>query len=283
MRLTRVRRSAAASRSLRAFAAGATALAVGLSIGGTAAAAPSPAQAPAGVDQHALESLGAFAPAIIGSAATPGADGKVNAGLLRQARTMSATPGLPPAVAAMWNKVIDFLGAPGERQVSEMLRSEAAKKKNDLEIPNGPNKPRIQEFLYPTFGFGCMPGNGTPTGGNSMGRALVTAGKQESPWPGPRVGQAGYVYTSLGTGPAVNNPSRPLWVSWINIDNGRTGQMQLKRNPKINVKDGPGTFTGIASTGRGRVLSTIYGDVTTKTDKRVFACSIVPTIGIAIV
>ena len=72
-------------------------------------------------------------------------------------------------------------------------------------------------------------------------------------------------------------------MSWINIDNGRTGQLQLKRNPLINATDGPGTFTGIASTGKGRVISTIYGDVTTKTKGKVLSCTIIPTIGLAII
>ena len=41
-----------------------------------------------------------------------------------------------------------------------------------------------------------------------MGKALVTAGPQAAPAPGPKRGEAGYVYTSLGTGPAINNPNR---------------------------------------------------------------------------
>nr|WP_312870569.1 hypothetical protein [Gordonia asplenii] len=283
MRLTRVRNSTPARLGRRVIAAGAIAAAASLTVSGVATAAPAPSTPK--VNEHALKSLGAFAPAIIGSAATPDANGKINAGLLSEARTLSSTPGLPVEVKAMWDKVIDFLGAPGERQVTEMLRSEAAAKAGDPTIPKGPNKPRIQEFLYPTLGFGCMAGNGSSTGGNSMGRALVTAGPQQAPAPGPKLGQAGYVYTSLGTGPALNNAGNPLQVSWVNIDNGRTGQFALKRNPKINATDGPGTFTGIATTGRGRVISTIYGSVTTRntTTNRPTTCSIIPTVGIAIV
>lgn len=256
-------------------ATAAVAAAFSLVLPAAAHAAPAP-QTPK-VDQRVLDSLGAFAPAIIGSVATPGPDGKINAGLLQQAKTMAATPGLPPQVTAIWQSVIDFLGEPGQRAVARELRA-AERKPGDPEIPQGPNKPRIQEFLYPTLGFGCM-----GPGGNSLGRALVTAGPQQAPAPGPRRGEAGYVYTSLGTGPAITNPARKLWVSWLNIDTGRTGQTQLKRNPKINVKEGPGTFTAIARTGKGRVISTIYGDVTTKTKGRVISCGIVPTIGLAIV
>ncbi|MEE4024847.1 hypothetical protein V1Y59_17310 [Gordonia sp. PKS22-38] len=246
-----------------------------------AVADAAPAAAHPKVDQRVLDSLGAFAPAIIGAVATKGPDGKISPQLLDQARTLSAAPGLPPEVKKIWDEVIDFLGEPGRVAVERRLAAE--REPGEPEIPQGPNAPRIQEFLYPTLGFGCMEGNGSPDGGNSLGRALVTAGPQDAPAPGPKRGEAGYVYTSLGTGPAINNPNRKLWVSWLNIDNGRTGQNQLKRNPKINVEDGPGTFTTIAKTGRGRVVSTIYGDVTTRSDGRVNSCTIVPTIGLAIV
>ncbi|MDL9935691.1 hypothetical protein QSJ18_02935 [Gordonia sp. ABSL1-1] len=238
------------------------------------AAQAAPAPAAPRVDQQVLDSLGAFAPAIIGSVITPGPDGKVNATLLKQASTLAATPGLPPEVSAIWKSVVSFLSEPGRREM--VSRTEVAERKpGDPEIPKGPNAPKIQEFLYPTIGFNCKPD------GNSLGRALVTAGPQKAPAPGPKRGEAGYVYTSLGTGPAVDRPGHQLTVTWINIDNGRTGQTLLKRNPKINVKEGPGTFTGIAKTGKGRVISTIYGEVTTKTKGRVMSCGIVPTIGLA--
>ncbi|GAA1480865.1 hypothetical protein GCM10009624_13050 [Gordonia sinesedis] len=276
-------RPASGRRTLRhAVAATSIAVAASLALPAVATAAPqqiAPTQGAPKVDQRTLDSLGAFAPAIIGSVTTPGPDGKVNADLLTQARTLAKAPGLPPEVSKIWDRVIDFLGEPGRREMLAQQRAEQkAAKPGEPEIPQGPNAPKIQEFLYPTLGFGCMPPNG-----NSLGRALVTAGPQDAPAPGPRRGQAGYVYTSLGTGPAVNNPGRKLWVSWLNIDNGRTGQLQLKRNAKINAQDGPGTFTGIARTGKGRVVSTIYGDVTTKTKGRVVACTIAPTIGLAII
>lgn len=273
----RPRSAAFANRTSRRVVASVTlslAVATGVAMATpTAIAAPQVPPTPK-VDQRTLDSMGAFAPAIIGSVATPGPDGKVNAQLLGQARSLAAAPGVPPEVSSIWDSVVDFLGEPGHR---ELLRREqvAERKPGDPEIPQGPNAPKIQEFLYPTLGFGCTPS------GNSLGRALATAGPQAAPAPGPKRGEAGYVYTSLGTGPAINNPGRKLWVSWLNIDNGRTGQLPLKRNPLINVKDGPGTFTGIARTGKGRVISTIYGDVTTKSKGRVITCTIAPTIGIA--
>ncbi|MGC4933001.1 hypothetical protein ACLQ3C_04895 [Gordonia sp. DT30] len=280
------------SRSRRLIAASAVALATSLAIPAIASAAPSTATPAAPTqqspdqqitrqqppDQRTLDSLGAFAPAIIGAVTTPGPDGRINADLLHQAQTLADNPQLPPQIKDIWRQITDFLGEPGRQQLAAAQAPTRVAKPGDPVIPQGPHAPRIQQFLYPTLGFGCMPGNG-----NSLGRALVTAGPQAAPAPGPKVGEAGYVYTSLGTGPAVDNPARKLWVSWLNIDNGRTGQQPLTRNARINAQDGPGTFTGIARTGKGRIISTIYGDLTTKTKGKVMTCTIAPTIGTAII
>ncbi|ATD71683.1 MULTISPECIES: Rv1157c family protein [Gordonia] len=252
------------------LSASALVVAAGLALPAVAQAAPAPK-----VDQRVLDSLGAFAPAIIGSVATPGPDGKVNAQLLQQAESFANTPGMPAEVTKIWRSVADFLGEPGRKAAARELAAET--KPGDPDIPKGPNAPKIQEFLYPTFGLGCIPGGG------SLGRALVTAGPQEAPAPGPKRGEGGYVYTALGTGPAIDNKAQPLIASWLNVDTGRTGTTTLKRNPKINVKDGPGTFTGIARTGKGRVISAIHGNVTTKTKGQVVSCTIVPVIGLAII
>ncbi|MFW0792553.1 hypothetical protein AAFP30_01950 [Gordonia sp. CPCC 205515] len=261
------------------------AAAASLSLPATAHATPSlaPEIGKMKVDQRTLDSLGAFAPAIIGAVTTKGADGKINPQLIQQAKALAAAPGLPPQVSDTWNKIIAFLGEPGRQ---DMLRQQKAaeRKPGEPEIPQGPNAPKIQEFLYPTLGLGCIaPSAANQPYGNSLGRALVTAGPQAAPAPGPKKGEAGYVYTSLGTGPAFNSRAHPLWVSWINIDTGKSGQFALKRNPKINAVDGPGTFTGIAKTGKGRVVSTIYGNVTTVQKRKVISCGIVPVIGLAIV
>ncbi|MBD1318422.1 hypothetical protein [Gordonia hankookensis] len=262
-----------------AVAAMSVAAATSLAMPAVAQAAPK-APAPK-VDQRTLDSMSAFAPAIIGAVTTKGPDGKINPQLISQAKALAATPGLPPRAKDIWQDVIDFLGEPGRAALIRQHKA-AEHKPGDPEIPQGPGAPKIQEFLYPTIGIGCMP-NASLTSGNSLGRALMTAGPQQAPAPGPKKGQAGYVYTSLGTGPAINSSARKLWVTWLNIDTGRSGQVQLKRNPKINATDGPGTFTGIAPTGKGRIVSTIYGDVTTKTKGKVISCGIVPTIGIGIV
>lgn len=249
---------------------------------------PSAENAPE-VNPLILESLGAFAPALIGSIATRDDKGEVNHKLLDDARAMADNPALPADVKATWISLIDFLGEPGATEAARIgaiddavaaatAKTPAADKREAVEIPRGPGAPRIQQFLYPTIGLGCMPG-----GGNSVGMALVTAGPQKAPAPGPKRGQAGYVYTALGTGPALKNTAQSLWVEWINLDNGRRGKTRLQPNPKINATEGPGTFTAIANTGRGRIVSTIYGNVTTKSKGKRTTCGIAPTIGTAII
>ncbi len=243
---------------------------------------PVPDKAP-NVDPAVLNSLGAFAPALIGSVATRDDNGQVNENLLGQARALADNPALPAQAASTWRQLIDFLGEPGKAQAVAAgavpaAKTDAAKKKSDApDIPTGPKKPRIQQFLYPTIGLGCMAG-----GGNSVGMALATAGPQAAPAPGPKRGQAGFVYTSLGTGPAKSS-ARRLYVTWLNLETGRSGRTALKPNPKINATKGPGTFTAIANTGRGRIVSTIYGDVTTTQKGRTISCTIAPTVGTAII
>ncbi|GEE03753.1 hypothetical protein nbrc107696_41990 [Gordonia spumicola] len=235
------------------------------------------------VDPATLSSLGAFAPALIGSIATRDDDGKVNEGLLAQAQSLADNPSLPPQAGQVWRSLIDFLGEPGKAKAVAagavpVAENDVAKKKSDSpNIPTGPRKPRIQQFLYPTIGLGCMAG-----GGNSVGMALTTAGPQAAPAPGPKRGQAGFVYTSLGTGPAKRG-ARGLVVTWLNLENGRTGRTVLTANPKINATKGPGTFTGIANTGRGRIVATVSGTVSTVQKGRTVTCGIAPTIGTAII
>lgn len=254
-------RSLAAGLAVVAIAAG-----VGLSAP-TAAADPAdlpiPATAPQ-VDQKVLSAFGNFIPAIIGSVATPDTHGQMNTDLLAQAKSLAAaTSAAAPQATPLWNQLIGF------------LTNKTPAAGTGPSIPQGPHKPVIQQFLYPTIGVGCLPG------GNSVGMALATAGPQEAPAPGPKVGQAGFVYTSLGTGPALRNNAAPLTINWLNIDNGRTGSQPLLPNPKINATSGPGTFTAIANTGKGRVLAAIYGNVTTNTKGHPIGCTIVPTVGLA--
>ena len=105
----------------------ATAIAAATSLTVPAAHA-APASAPAvKLDKRVLDSMGVFAPAIIGAITTPGPNGKVNAGLIKQARSLSATPGLPADAAKMWNKVMDFVGEPGAKSLVAEQKAAADK------------------------------------------------------------------------------------------------------------------------------------------------------------
>ena len=293
MRIARTRRTLVAAVSLAAAVAIAAPAAHAEPVGQQAPQSqstedlgiPKDAKDAPEVDQQVLDALGAFAPALIGSAATRDQNGNVNTKLLADARGMADNPLLPAEASATFRSLIDFLAAPDAAAATKVkaadetpARNNASKKNDAVEIPKGPNAPKIQQFLYPTAGFGCTPG-----GLFHVGMALVTAGPQEAPAPGPKRGQAGFVFTAMGTGPAVNNKNAPLLASWINLDTGKQGVTTLKRNDKINVEEGPGTFTGIAKTGKGRIVTTIHGTVTTKNGGKYTACGIAPTIGTAII
>lgn len=197
-------------------------------------------------------------PALLASMNT---DAKVAASpeLIADARANLQKKNVPPLVRKTGNSMLDFLY------------------KRD---PHGGLFPhynnRVQSFLTPAVGKGCVAG-----AGNQVGVALAAAGPQKSPAPGPGIGQTGFVYTALGTGPAVFDPSHPLYLKWNNLESHRSGRVIMKPNHLINAKKGPGTFTSIVNTGTGRVVATIEGTVTTRTGKHGhLACNISPTMGL---
>ncbi|MBO0866755.1 MAG: hypothetical protein J2P16_16975, partial [Mycobacterium sp.] len=115
-------------------------------------------------------------------------------------------------------------------------------------------------------------------GGNSIATALSVAGPAKIPTPGPKAGQTAYVFTAVGTPGPADVQKLPLNVTWVNLTTGKSGSATLKPQPDINA-DGPATLTAIADTGSGSILSTIFGQVTTK-DKQ---CQFMPTIGSTVV
>ncbi|MDN5759087.1 MAG: hypothetical protein L0H59_11230, partial [Tomitella sp.] len=186
-----------------------------------------------------LGAVQALFPAVIGTLAQPAA-GTPNNELLAQAKQMLEGSPLPDDIKEKLNTAITFLdGSEG----------------GGPDIPQGEGEPVIQQFLFPTVGQGCIGGDQ-----DSVGMALMTAGPQDSPAPGPVEGQAGFVFTALGTSGAQPDPAEQLMVSWINVDNGRQGTQPLTNESGIN-QDGPTTLTTIADTGPGRVVATIYGNV----------------------
>ncbi len=230
----------------------------------TAVAAPAPAPAatpnavpmvPEGVP---VDALAALAPAIVGSIAGPAdiAAGPQSA-ILDQARRLLATLGLPPQIKSTLERIITFLDGSGG---------------GGPELPQ--EGPVIAQFLYPTIGKGCI----GPTA-DSVGTALAVAGPAQLPPPGPKAGQAGFVFTALGTKSPTPEQNPPMSVQWMNLDTRQSGILPLTDEAKINP-GGPATLSAIADTGAGRIVAVISGSLTTQAaDAEPRTCAFLPTLG----
>jgi hypothetical protein len=211
-----------------------------------------------------VDVLAALAPAIVGAIAGP-ADiaatrpiaGGPQAALLDQARKLLATLNLPPQIKSTLEKIITFLDGSGG---------------GGPEIP--PGGPAIAQFLYPTIGKGCI-----GPGADSIGTALAVPGPAQLPPPGPTPGQAGFVFTALGTKSPTPVQNPPMTVQWMNLDTRKSGIQPLTDEAKINP-DGPATLSAIADTGFGRIVAVVSGSLTTKADDAApRTCSFLPTLG----
>lgn len=220
-----------------------------------------------GVDANRdeIEALASLAPAIIGAAAGPAdvadaADGKND--LLAQAKELLANSELPDSIKSTLERVITFLDGSGG---------------GGPDLP-APDSIVISQFLYPTLGEDCI-GDGQ----DSVGTALAVAGPAQLPPPGPAAGQAGFVFTALGTEPAAAEQERPLTLSWVNVSNGRTGTQELRNEANINP-DGPTTLSAIADTGSGHVVAVVSGGITTQAEgEDARSCTFLPTVGLVAV
>ncbi len=137
----------------------------------------------------------------------------------------------------------------------------------------GPDAPPTQDFMYPSIGSNCL-----ADGSNSIATALSVAGPAKIPAPGPGPGQTAYVFTAVGTPGPAEVQKLPLNVTWVNLTTGKSGTVTLKPRTDINA-DGPTTLTAIVDTGSGSIMSTIFGQVTTKEKQ----CQFLPTIGSTVV
>jgi hypothetical protein len=137
----------------------------------------------------------------------------------------------------------------------------------------GPDAPPTQDFMYPSIGTNCL-----ADGSSSIATALSVAGPAKIPLPGPGPGQTAYVFTAVGTPGPAEVQKLPLNVTWVNLTTGKSGSVTLKPRTDINPS-GPTTLTAIADTGSGSIMSTIFGQVTTKEKQ----CQFMPTIGSTVV
>jgi hypothetical protein len=212
-------------------------------------AAPSPAPAPAA----------APAPAPAPSAAPPAAPAPAAAAAASPAAAPSAAPTPAPAPSA----------APPATPAPAATPPGAPAAAPGF----GPDAPPTQDFMYPSIGTNCL-GDGT----NSIATALSVAGPAKIPTPGPGPGQTAYVFTAVGTPGPAEVQKLPLNVTWVNLTTGKSGSATLKPRSDINP-DGPTTLSVIADTGSGSIMSTIFGQVTTKERQ----CQFMPTIGSTVV
>jgi hypothetical protein len=136
-----------------------------------------------------------------------------------------------------------------------------------------PDAPPTQDFMYPSISSNCG-----ADGGSVMAPVLSVAGPAKIPAPGPAAGQTAYVFTAIGTSGPADVQKLPLNVTWVNLTTGKSGSATLKPQPDINPQ-GPTTLTATADTGSGSIMSTIFGQVSTK-DKQ---CQFMPTIGSTVV
>ncbi|ORV47262.1 hypothetical protein AWC02_09050 [Mycolicibacter engbaekii] len=137
----------------------------------------------------------------------------------------------------------------------------------------GPDAPPTQDFMYPSLGQNC-----SADGGNVIATALSVAGPATIPTPGPRAGQTAYVFTAVGTPGPAETQKLPLNVTWVNLTTGKSGSATLQPRSDINP-EGPTTLTAIVDTGSGSIMSTIFGQVSTKDHQ----CNFLPTIGSTVV
>ncbi|WP_233608025.1 Rv1157c family protein [Nocardia stercoris] len=260
--------------SALALSAGAVVSTAVVTVATPVVAAPAQAPAPAhpgnsplvpeGVPVDALASL---APAIIGAAVSHPADiadaGPVASpgqqSILDQAENLLKTMNLPPQIKQTLQAIIDFLtGANG----------------GGPDIPK--DGPVIAQFLYPSIGKGCIGGTS-----DSVGTALAVPGPADLPPPGPTAGQAGFVFTALGTKGLTPTQNPPMTVQWFNLATRQGGTTLLTDAAHINP-DGPGTLSAIADTGSGPVIAVVSGSLTTQADDQSapVTCSFLPTIGL---
>jgi len=222
------------------------------------AAGPAPVAAPAATPPVSAPAPGTVVPAAApGAAPAPAPAAAPPAPVATPPAPAPAPVATPPAPAA----------APAPTPAPAPAAAPAA-------APGfGPDAPPTQDFMYPSIGTNCL-----ADGSNSIATALSVAGPAKIPLPGPGPGQTAYVFTAVGTPGPAEVQRLPLNVTWVNLTTGKSGSATLKPRSDINP-EGPTTLTAIVDTGSGSIMSTIFGQVTTKEKQ----CQFMPTIGSTVV
>lgn len=218
------------------------------------------AHLPTGIDpSHAAGPAPAVAPTVTPPVAAPPASAPAPAPDAAQPVAVPGPPPAPPAPRA---------AAPAPASAAPAPAAAPSPASGF-----GADAPPTQDFMYPSIGPNCV-----ADGSNSIATALSVAGPAKIPLPGPGPGQTAYVFTAVGTPGPADVQRLPLNVTWVNLTTGKSGSATLRPRSDINP-DGPTTLTVIADTGSGSIMSTIFGQVTTK-DRQ---CQFMPTIGSTVV
>ncbi|QGU04256.1 Rv1157c family protein [Corynebacterium comes] len=130
------------------------------------------------------------------------------------------------------------------------------------------NAPTFTQFYWPTVAGSCIGGEL-----DAVGTAIAVPGPAAIPAPGARAGQTAFVFTALGTAPALPEQGG-MNVTWFNLNTLQNGVTPLG-NYGINP-DGPATLSGTADTGHGTVVALVSGDVRTEDA----TCNFLPTAAI---
>ncbi|MEB4210320.1 hypothetical protein [Mycobacterium sp. 94-17] len=235
-------------------------------------AAPAPeAHLPVGVDPaHAAGPAPAAAPA----APAPAQPANVPVAAPVPAPAPQAAPAPVPAPAPQAAPAPSPAPAPQAAPAPAPVPAPAPDAAPAAAAPGfGADTPPTQDFMYPSIGTNCL-----ADGTSAIATALSVAGPAKIPLPGPGAGQTAYVFTAVGTPGPAEVQKLPLNVTWVNLTTGKSGTVALKPRPDINP-DGPTTLSAIADTGSGSIMSTIFGQVTTKEKQ----CQFMPTIGSTVV
>ncbi|AWT25791.1 hypothetical protein Csp1_09850 [Corynebacterium provencense] len=182
--------------------------------------------------------------------------GRPSPEVLDLVENFAAQPGMPAEVGDTLRRLVSFFRGDGEPGV---------------EVPE--NGPAFTQFGWPTVATECIGGTE-----NAVGTAIAVPGPAPIPLPGVPAGQAAFVFTALGTGPAVASDTTSMQVHWLNVNSGRMGQTPLL--PGTMNTGGPGTVNGLADTGPGTVIAVLSGGITTAEENGHADCRFAPTVGL---
>lgn len=252
------------SRRLRRSAAAVLATAAALSVSAAAAfVAPSALaqDAPAAPAVPAqLDGVRKIAEDAVAAAGTAPVDdlGRPSPRVLTMVEDFAHQPGMPDEVSGTLLSLVGFFRGTGEP---------------GAEVPQ--DGPVFTQFGWPTVARKCIGGTE-----NAVGTAIAVPGPAPIPLPGVPASQTGFVFTALGTGPAVPGDTA-MQVNWLNVSTGKMGQTPLR--PGTINNDGPGTVNGLADTGSGTVVAVLSGAVTTQEESGTADCEFAPTVGLTTV